>query len=128
MSDERKFIAALSVACLLVLLGLWMGRARADDDPQAAFDAHGFAFFAMEYDTPDIPKLEAKAVAVLRTKRGLTLAEARAEVRVDGRTDVARCWEIVVRNALAGIVQGQISATAMAHQHPLTPLRSEVQP
>lgn len=118
---QSETLAAWIAAGLLTIIILCLvHRALAQDLPadHSAFSAHGVSSFSLEYDTLDIAKLEAKAVAVLREKSGLTLAEARGQVRVDGRTDVARCIEIIVPNHLKSITQATVIATVIGHQHP----------
>lgn len=92
--------------------------AMAQEPDHPAFAPHQSSTLAVESEVADIPKLEAKAVDVLRAKYGLTLEEARAQVRIDGKTDVARCLEYVIINAMAGIAQARVVASVVGNQHP----------
>lgn len=122
MQDRKQHIIEGWIAAVLltILILCLVHRALAQEPPpeHSAFSAHGFAVMTVEYDTLDIAKLEAKAVDVLRTKSGLTLAEARAFVRVDGRTDVARCYEVIIPNHLKSITQGTVLGVRIENQHP----------
>jgi hypothetical protein len=122
----------LAAAMALVLLAKC---ALAQDADHPAFARFQISTLVVESDTADIPKLEAKAVEILRrpgtvTGEQMTLTEARAQVRLDangkpdprGRTDVARCIEIVITDRLRGIVQARVSGVRVASEHP------EVQP
>lgn len=104
--------------------------APAQDHP--AFDPKQTSVLTVYTETPDIPKLEAKAIEILRrvgtvTGETMTLAEARSKVRIDaagnpdpgGRTDVARCIEIVITDRLRGIVQARVTGVRVANEHPL---------
>lgn len=51
-------------------------------------------------EVTDVKKVEAKAIAIVRNKDGLTLAEAQALFRVNGKTNVARCVEYIIRDAV----------------------------
>lgn len=91
-----------------------------------AFSSEGSAEYSIHYTVSDVPKLEAKAIAILRappdaggTGTPLTLAEAQARVRVGGRTDVARCIEFVVFDRMKGIVQAHIDAQTIHQEHPV---------
>ncbi len=84
-----------------------------------AFGAHQEIVVTVTAEVPDIAKLEAKAVDILRKwDPALTLTAARAKVRVDGKTDVARCMEYVVINALGSITQAKVSGIRQEVQHP----------
>ena len=88
------------------------------DVPYTVFGPEHTSQLTVESNVPDIAKLEAKAVDILRTKSGLTLAEARAKVRIDGKTDVARCLEYVIMDALQKITQAEVVGITVANQHP----------
>jgi hypothetical protein len=92
--------------------------ALAQDAPHPAFGPTQTSILTVDAEVPDIPKLEAKAIDILRTKYGLTLAEAREKVRIDGKTDVARCLEYVVINALNGITQATVVGISIQQEHP----------
>lgn len=111
---RSKLILAICVA-----LGFSQSIAQ---DEHPAFGNTQSAQLTVDAEVPDIPKLEAKAVDILRTKYGLTLDEARAKVRIDGKTDVARCLEYVVINALAGITQANVIGSTIVLQHPTEPV------
>lgn len=101
-------IAILTLACSI---------AAAQDHP--AFGQHQVSQLTVEADVPDIPKLEFKVVALLRADDpSLTLAAARARVRIDGKTDVARCMELLIIHTLRGITQAFVVGTVVATQHP----------
>jgi hypothetical protein len=69
---------------------------------------------------PDIAKIETKAVAILRAwDPSITLVDARAKVRVDGRTDVARCMEYIAIDRLNGISQAKVVGVRQEVQHPV---------
>lgn len=127
MQDRKQIIEAWIATAILAILILCVVRRALAQKPadHSAFSAHGFAIMTVEYDTLDIPKLEAKAVDVLRTKSGLTLAEARAFLRVDGRTDVARCYEVIIPNHLKSITQGTVIGVRIENQHPAPPLAEQ---
>lgn len=125
MDDLKKLKIALGIAAAFVLLGLAMFAATvasAQDHP--AFGTHHVSQLIVTSDVPDVPKLEAKAVEILRrvgtvTGETMTLAEARAKVRIDGKTDVARCLEIVIIDRLRGIAQARVVGTTVANEHPV---------
>jgi hypothetical protein len=119
MTNWKYRLPCMGIALFWLLL--IAGTALAQDDHPAFGPTHHTAITA-DAEVADIPKLEAKAIDILRTKYGLTLAEARDKVRIDGRTDVARCLEFVYINALQGIAQAKVVATAIANQHPTAPL------
>ena len=130
---QTKQTAREGILCAtlaVILLGILISHA-AGQDSHPAFGAKQTSVLTVETDTADIPKLEAKAIEILRrvgtvTGETMTLAEARAKVRVDangnpdskGRTDVARCVEIVVTDRLRGIVQTRVEGVTVANQHP----------
>jgi len=101
-----------------VLASIAVGQEAPIEPEHPAFGQRHTSTLVVESQVADIPKLEAKAVEVLRAKYGLTLDEARAKVRVDGKTDVARCLEHVIINALAGIAQAEVVASVVGNQHP----------
>jgi|GEM_PF-6508002 len=104
----------LAIAATLTILSAVV----ASQEEHPAFGTQHTSTLVVESQVSDIVKLEAKAVDVLRAKYGLTLDEARAKVRVDGKTDVARCLEYVIINALAGIAQAEVVASVVGNQHP----------
>ena len=97
------------------LLGYSIG-ASAQDHP--AFEPAQRSMLTVESVTPDIPALESATLDLLTTRYGLTAEEALAKVRVDGKTDVARCIEFIVIEALRGISQATVIGTVVATQHP----------
>ena len=114
----------------VILFGMLISHA-AGQDSHPAFGAKQTSALTIETNTADIPKLEEKAIEILRrvgtvTGETMTLTEARAKVRVDangspdakGRTDVARCVEIVVTDRLRGIVQTRVERVTVANTHP----------
>src|SRR5688572_19446629 len=90
---------------LIFLLGMIAGAKVASAEEHPAFGSKHTSTLILEIEVTDIPKLEAKAIEILRTKHGQTLEEARAAVRIDGKTDVARCIEFVTINAVQSIAQ-----------------------
>lgn len=110
----RRPITKLALVATMTMLTA----ASYSQEEHPAFAAHQSSTLAVESEVADVPKLEAKAVDVLRTKYGLTLEEARAKLRVEGKTDVARCLEYVIINALAGIAQARVVASVVGNQHP----------
>lgn len=113
-----RWRALTVVAALLIILAVISAKALAQEPEHPAFGARHISTLVVESDVADVVKLEAKAVDVLRTKYGLTLDEARAKVRIDGKTDVARCLEHVIINALAGIAQAEVVGSVVGNQHP----------
>lgn len=109
---------AIAIALVVLVASLAIRQALAQDQ-HPAFGPHQTTQLTVETDVGDIQKLEAKAVDVLRTRYGLTLTEARAKVRLDGKTDVARCLEFVIINALAGISQAKVVGSVVANEHPV---------
>lgn len=123
----------LAVICVLIaasVLIVYAARGTVQDHP--AFGTHHVSQLTVTSDVPDVPKLEAKAIEILRrvgtvTGETMTLAEARSKVRIDaagnpnpgGRTDVARCIEIVITDRLRGIVQARVTGVRVANEHPV---------
>lgn len=109
--------------CMTIFLASFCGNlaatyAQEPSEEHPAFGAIHTTELKVESTVVDIPKLEAKAVDILRTKYGLTLAEARDKVRIDGKTDVARCLEYLYINAVTSVVQARVEVTVVAEQHP----------
>lgn len=120
-----------AVALILLLIGMLMAPASAQEPDHPAFGTQHTSTLIVTSEVTDIPKLETKAIDVLRqvgtvTGETMTLEEARAKVRIDasgnpdpkGRTDVARCLEIVISNWLKGIAQANVVGSTVANQHP----------
>ena len=84
-------IAFASTAALFFCAAPLMSVAQDAPVEHPAFGPRHISQLSLEIEVADIAKLEAKAVDILRTKYGKTLDEARAMVRVDWKTDVARC-------------------------------------
>jgi hypothetical protein len=115
------------------------GAAAQEQPDHPAFVSTQTLHLTVQAEVDDIPKLEAKAIAILRqvgtvTGETMTLEQARAKVRVDaqgnpdpkGRTDVARCLEYVIPNWLKGIAQASVVASRIEAPHPVpTPPASE---
>jgi|SRR5688572_14223152 len=130
---DRQPIIAVWIICASLAIGM-LGvaiRHAAGQEAHPAFGPKQTSALTVETDTVDIPKLEAKAIEILRrvgtvTGETMTLAEARAKVRLDangnpdakGRTDVARCVEIVVTDRLLGIAQTRVVGVRVENQHP----------
>lgn len=127
-----KYEAAAAVVLLFIALAMLMWARDANSQETVpepavaehpAFGARHVSHLTVRSNVADIPKLEAKAVEILRrpgtvTGERMTLPEARAVVRVDGKTDVARCLEIVITDRLRGIVQADVSGVRLANEHP----------
>ncbi len=107
---------AIAFALGIILLSMLVHSAASEDHP--AFGSRHTSTLIVETEVDDIPKLEAKAIDVLRTKHGLTLEEARSRVRIDGRTDVARCIEVVTINAVQSVAQYRAVNVTVGNQHP----------
>lgn len=110
---------AIAFALALVLLFMLVNDANGQEEPHPAFGAAHKLSLIGEIEVDDIPKIEAKAIDILRTKLGKTLDEARAMVRVDDKTDVARCIEFVTINAVMGVVQYRAVNVTVANEHPV---------
>lgn len=68
---------------------------------------------------PDVPKLEQRLVDILRAADPtLTLAAAREKLRIDGKTDVARCLELLMIYVIDQPVQFDAVSITVASQHP----------
>lgn len=67
-----------------------------------------------------IKKVEDRAIAILRRpdSGGLTLQEAQAKVRVNGRTDVRRCIEIILDYQMRTITQVRVTGHRQEAEHP----------
>lgn len=121
MQHRHRANIEIAIAIVLALLVASVAiRQALGEDVHPAFGSHHTSNLSLDSEVPDIQKLEAKAVEVLRAKYGLTLSEARAKVRIDGKTDVARCLEFVIINALAGITQANVTASVVAEAHPVS--------
>jgi hypothetical protein len=116
---KRVAIEGLSTGMLgLLLLAMLISHAASQDTP-----AGYTSVVTVEYEVPDVPKLEAKAVEILRrvgtvTGEFVTLAQARAITRPGGVVDVARCWEIVSTDRLRGVVQARVTGVRVTGEHP----------
>jgi hypothetical protein len=105
-------------AIVIFMLGMIAGAKLASAEEHPAFGAKHTSTLILEIEVADIPKLEAKAIEILRTKHGQTLEQARAAVRIEGKTDVARCIEFVTINAVQSVAQYTATNVAVGNQHP----------
>lgn len=122
---------AIGIIALLVI-GFIGGAAFAQESDHPAFGLeHSFVMRVEaivpvpENATPAqiaaaIKRVEARAVAILRRadSGGLSLEEARAKVRVDGRTDVRRCLEVIFVYQLRSVTQARVTRHQQAASHP----------
>ena len=110
-------IAVVLIACVAIAALLNVAVGQTPDHP--AYGNHQVIQLTVTADVPDIPKAETKAVEILRKwDPSLTLAAARAKVRVDGRTDVARCLEYIYINHLDAITQADVTGIRQEVAHP----------
>ena len=118
-SEDHGSFTILFVLTVTILSILHMAWAlAAEPEPHPAFGQHHLTNVRVESSVPDIKKLEDKAVTILREKYGLTLEEARAKVRIEGKTDVALCLEFVFINALVAVAQAEVSVVTVENAHP----------
>jgi hypothetical protein len=112
-------LTAMTVAMLAILATL---SAHAQEHP--AFGTVHRTYMSVEAEVADIGKLETRAIDILvkPDHGGLTRDEARSKLRVDGKTDVARCLEVIYAYQLRIITQARVTASAIANQHPSAPL------
>lgn len=112
----------VGLMCSAFAMGCFVGaisKAHADEVEHPAFGSHQVTQITATAEV-DIPKAEAKAVDILRKwDPSLTLAQARAKVRIDGKTDVARCMEYIYINAFDGITQAHVVGVRQENQHPV---------
>jgi hypothetical protein len=102
---------------LALLVGLLIGRSVNAEETDATFQPHQFAEFRVEYTAPDIAKLEERAIAIMRENApGMTSAQARAFLRVDGKTHVGRCYNVLAFHALGKITQVESVVTQIENQ------------
>lgn len=112
------------VLCLaLLLLGFCAGKAYGQEVEHPAFGARHVTQLSVTSDVPDIAKLEGRAIDILRkpgtvTGEVMTLEEARAVVRIDGKTDVARCPEVIYAYQLRIVTQAVIDVARISNEHP----------
>ena len=131
---ERILYTCLG-GCATCLFLLIASHAMAQEAEHPAFGLKHRTYISVESEVLDAKKLESKAISILRKKgtltgEPLTIDEARAKVRVDtqgkpdakGRTDLARCLEIVFAAGLQGTANVKVTASALANQHPSAPL------
>lgn len=115
--------------CLLVYAGIFLLviiAASAQDAPpppppdyHPAYGPHHISTLTVESYVPDVPKLEQRVVDILRAADPtLTLADARAKLRINGKTDVARCLELLIIYAVDAPVQFEALSTTVANEHP----------
>lgn len=64
----------------------------------------------IQSEVPSVPKLKAKAISILRTRFGLSLAEAQEKLTLNGMTNVSLCNEYLIIDALAKVSQVKITA------------------
>jgi hypothetical protein len=106
---------------LFLIIGAWAVMLHAQDD-HPAFALKQRTYISVESDIPEggISKLEARAIDILvkPDHGGLTRDVARAQLRVDGRTDVARCLEVIFQYQLVTVTQAKVVASAIANPHP----------
>jgi hypothetical protein len=119
----------------IVLLAMIVMDARADEPPPAEHPAFGLQHrYKMDVEadlqvpenaTPKqiaaaIKKVETRAVAILKRpdSGGLTLEEALAKLRIDGKTDVRRCLEVIFEYQLRSVKQARVIAHQQAAEHP----------
>lgn len=118
MTDyKRNIIHGAVCAALAIILLVMVVR-----DAKGAEPFKATSVVTVEYEVPDVPKLEAKAVEILRrvgtvTGETMTLVEARAITRPGGVVDVARCWEIVSMDRLRGMAQAKVIAVTVTGSH-----------
>jgi hypothetical protein len=127
--------AILCAALAIVLMVMLVMDARAEELPPAehpAFGLHHRYKMDVEADLPlpenptpkevaaAIKKAETRAVAILRRpdSGGLTLEEAQAKVRIDGKTDVRRCLEVIFEYQLRSVKQARVTAHLQEAEHP----------
>lgn len=114
---QRVNYTAMGIIIAASMFALFAASVPAQEHP--AFGAHQVIQLTITADVPDIPKLEARAVDILRRwDPSLTLAGARAKVRVDGKTDVARCLEYITVYQLQQVSQARITGIRQEAQHP----------
>lgn len=66
----------------------------------------------------DPKKVESAAASLLRKKTpGLSLAEAKAQLRVNGKLDIARCLEEIYPAQLGKVSVGKVDASVVANFH-----------
>ncbi len=133
-SIEAAFCAAIAILLLVMLVM----DARAQESAPAEHPAFGLEHTYQMVVTANIPlpenatdkqraaaikKAEDRAVTILRRpdSGGLTIEEARAKVRIDGKTDVRRCFEIIFEYQLRIVTQARVTAHQQAAEHPLQP-------
>lgn len=131
---------ALAIILTALLCDLCLRAAFAQDAPvedpapaeNPAFALKQRTYLSVESFIPDggIPKLETRAIDILvkPDHGGLTRDEARAQLRIDARTDVARCLEVIFQYQLEIVTQAKVVATAIANQHPSAPIDPPAEP
>ena len=121
-ADAKKAaIWALVALVAMFVLGVLTGIACAQEsdpfDDLPVFSSHQEADYHIVSDTPDIAKLDARCVDIVRAQLpGITLAQARAKVRVKGKTDVRACVNVLIQHALRGIKQAQMRVVSSSNQ------------
>lgn len=123
MIDALKTIARIFFCVLIIVIAI---RANSQDAPpppppdyHPAYGPHHISTLTVESYVPDVPKLEQRVVDILRAADPtLTLADARAKLRINGKTDVARCLELLIIYAVDAPVQFEAMSTTVANEHP----------
>lgn len=118
LSDNTRTWLVAAALFLAATLLAWAIEARGQEDiPHPAISITSVQF---ESGVPDVAKLESRAVAILR-KRGKTLAEARALVRIDGQASPELCRAVIVDYALRSITQLQVTNVRVMQEMPPRP-------
>lgn len=85
-----------------------------------AFGPTHTSLLTVQSVVPDIPKLEQRVVDILRAQDpALTSAQARAKLRIDGKTDVALCLELLIIYQVGLPVQFEAVTITVANEHPV---------
>ena len=111
-------VGCIVAVIVIFVLGMLLGAKIATAQEHPAFGTRHTSTLILEVEVPDITKLEAKAIDILRTKYGKTLEQARAALRIDGKIDVARCIEFVTINAVQSVAQYSATNVTVGNEHP----------
>lgn len=127
-SKHQRIAAWITIAIVATFVCASVAAIAVAQEPEhPAFGSSHVSTLEVESDIDDTPaarkRLEDKAIAILRepgtvTGEKMTLAEARAITRIDGRVNVARCKEIVITKALRVIVQMRVTGVRVGNPNP----------